>query len=248
MIPAVYSLFRDLPKHRARCWRGETLAGMAAAPIYVFPDQERFDSDEVQPLAADVIAAPLRLPHATVIFELTDRGPLFRTQVVYARQAGDEVEAVFLGQEADSPRWSDICAHARFTADGCADVETNPKIGEDGWRQYAEVVSALVWRGLGILKHAGTTAERSVPRTRRPKLARAGVRGWTWRQVEIVPERLVSRSAPQGGTHASPRWHIRRGHWRQLADGRRVFVRACQVGDPGRGGVLKDYTVGERAA
>ena len=81
-----------------------------------------------------------------------------------------------------------------------------------------------------------------------PKLARAGVRGWTWHQVEIVPERLVRRSAPQGGTHASPRWHIRRGHWRQLADGRRIFVRECQVGDAANGGVLKDYTIGECAA
>ena len=75
-----------------------------------------------------------------------------------------------------------------------------------------------------------------------------GIRGWTWHQVEIVPERLIRPSEPQGGSHASPRWHIRRGHWRQLADGRRVFVRACEVGDPARGGVMKDYIVEGRAA
>ena len=43
------------------------------------------------------------------------------------------------------------------------------------------------------------------------------------------------------GSHASPRWRIRRGHWRMLQDGRRVFVRECRVGDASRGGVVKDY-------
>ena len=64
-----------------------------------------------------------------------------------------------------------------------------------------------------------------------------------------MPERLVRLSEAQGGgTHASPRSRIRRGHWRQLADGRRVFVRACEVGDPEHGGVVKDYIIGARAA
>jgi len=64
----------------------------------------------------------------------------------------------------------------------------------------------------------------------------------------LDPERLRATSAPQGGTHAAPRWHVRRGHWRQLADGRRVFVRQCEVGDPARGGVVKDYIVKGQSA
>jgi hypothetical protein len=82
----------------------------------------------------------------------------------------------------------------------------------------------------------------------RRKYSKAGVRGWTWHQITIDPARLREKIAPQGGTHASPRWHIRRGHWRQLADGRRVFVRQCQVGDPEQGGVVKDYIVKGSAA
>jgi hypothetical protein len=36
---------------------------------------------------------------------------------------------------------------------------------------------------------------------------------------------------------------------RTLGDGRRVFVRSCEVGDAARGGVVKDYRiVGETAA
>jgi hypothetical protein len=109
-------------------------------------------------------------------------------------------------------------------------------------------VAGAVWRALAILAEAGTTIERDVSKVHRPKFASAGIRGWTWHQVEIVPERLVRSSELQGGTHASPRWHVRRGHWRQLADGRRVFVRACEVGEPERGGVVKDYIIGAAAA
>ncbi len=91
-------------------------------------------------------------------------------------------------------------------------------------------------------------SERQVAPSLRAPFARDGVRGWVWRQVAIDPERLRSASADLGGSHASPRWHLRRGHWRQMADGRRIFVRQCEVGDPERGGVVKDYAVGGRAA
>jgi hypothetical protein len=45
-----------------------------------------------------------------------------------------------------------------------------------------------------------------------------------------------------GGTHASPRVHLRRGHVRRLETGRRVWVQACVVGST-HGMVLKDYRV-----
>jgi hypothetical protein len=76
---------------------------------------------------------------------------------------------------------------------------------------------------------------------RRASLAKHGVRGWTYRIAEIDTTQVAAAVALRGGTHASPRWHIRRGHWRTLADGRRVFVRECEVGDQSRGAVVKDY-------
>jgi len=191
-------------------------SGVMTAPVYVFTDQEAFDADDVQRAAQEVSIFAPKLPHPMVIFEVQDRGPYFRAQVVYAQQCGDAVEAAYFVQQRESRRWGDVHAHVRFTP--------------------------------AILSEAGTVSEQSVSRVHRPKLARAGVRGWTWHQVEIVPERLVRRATPQGGSHASPRWHIRRGHWRQLADGRRVFVRECEVGDATRGGVLKDYIVRDECA
>jgi hypothetical protein len=51
------------------------------------------------------------------------------------------------------------------------------------------------------------------------------------------------KSEPNGGTHASPRLHLRRGHIRKLANGSKVWVRQCLVGDKTKGIVGKDYSV-----
>jgi hypothetical protein len=61
---------------------------------------------------------------------------------------------------------------------------------------------------------------------------------------ELVLKPEAPEPAPyQGGTHASPRLHERRGHWRHLRSGKRVWVRNCLVGDPNRGVIEKDYRV-----
>jgi len=50
-------------------------------------------------------------------------------------------------------------------------------------------------------------------------------------------------SAELGGTHASPRLHLRRGHIRQYAPGKHTWVQACVVGSKELGMVTKDYRV-----
>jgi hypothetical protein len=49
----------------------------------------------------------------------------------------------------------------------------------------------------------------------------------------------------QGGTHASPRMHKRRGHVRRLHSGRTTWVRNAIIGKPGSGTVEKEYAVHE---
>jgi hypothetical protein len=61
-----------------------------------------------------------------------------------------------------------------------------------------------------------------------------------WKVLRVEPR---SKSEEHGGTHASPRAHDRRGHWRSLPTGRKVWVKQCRVGDPDNGVVLKDYLV-----
>lgn len=249
MIPDAYDLKRRVAQHWRKFWCGEELRGLIAAPVYHFTNQEAFDSDAVDMAGRRISAGPLRLPHRQVIFEVRDRGPHRRALVAYVWEAGDVVEAVLLTRRRECRQWTDILVRASFAPSGWADVVANPcaGLGTDE-HAYFHCLTGMVWRALGILSEAGTTTEQTVSRVHRPRFASAGIRGWTWHRVEIAPERLVRTSEPRGGTHASPRWHVRRGHWRQLADGRRVFVRACEVGDPEHGGVVKDYIIGARAA
>lgn len=63
-----------------------------------------------------------------------------------------------------------------------------------------------------------------------------------WHTVTIEPPK--PKTGHQGGQHASPRMHDRRGHWRSLKTGKRVWVRDCKVGDASKGAVFKDYRIG----
>lgn len=47
----------------------------------------------------------------------------------------------------------------------------------------------------------------------------------------------------QGGSHASPRLHWRRGHIRTLPNGNRTQIKPCIVGDASRGSITHDYVV-----
>jgi len=63
---------------------------------------------------------------------------------------------------------------------------------------------------------------------------------YEWTTVVIEPPK--PKAEPKGGTHASPRLHDRRGHFRTCKDGvRKVWVRACKVGNAAKGTVFKDY-------
>ena len=66
--------------------------------------------------------------------------------------------------------------------------------------------------------------------------------GFEWKEVVITPK-VIEVQPYQGGTHASPRQHERRGHWRHLRTGKRVWVKNCLVGDPARGIIKHDYRV-----
>lgn len=248
MIPYAYEFKRLAPQLRMKSTYGFFLESVEAAPVYYFADQAAFDSDDLNALSRLIMAEPLKLPHPAVIFEVRDRDPQRAALLVYARQFEDRVEAALFSRDRKRLRWTDCLAHAVFAQPGWAEVTAHPKISQDQAQMYHDAVSGMVWRALSILAFAGDDKPRKVMQGLRRKYAKAGVRGWTWHQITIDAERARAKSLELGGTHASPRWHIRRGHWRQLADGRRVFVRQCQVGDPAHGGVVKDYIVKGRAA
>jgi hypothetical protein len=63
--------------------------------------------------------------------------------------------------------------------------------------------------------------------------------GWP----DFFCEREDGRSNSLGGSHCSPREHLRRGHIRRIAGNRCVWVNSCVVAAGSRFGVSKDYTM-----
>jgi hypothetical protein len=95
--------------------------------------------------------------------------------------------------------------------------------------------------------HAERTAYRPEPigtpaqQAKRKRHGKAPL--FTWHTVQIKPPVIEQPAIGSGGTHASPRLHDRRGHYRNLKSGKRVWVRDCKVGDASRGVIFKDYEV-----
>lgn len=59
--------------------------------------------------------------------------------------------------------------------------------------------------------------------------------------VDLCPKAKADRF-DGGGTHASPRLHFRRGHWRHFTT-HRTWISACLVGNPDLGFLSKHYVV-----
>jgi hypothetical protein len=109
-------------------------------------------------------------------------------------------------------------------------------------------VVELVSRGLHAaiqcchsLRAGATLEERSEPSAaRRWKMEKRGVGGFTYHVLKL-PSKTGQTLEMGVGSHASPRFHIRRAHIRKLPTGVLTFVRQCFVGDRDRGTVKKHY-------
>jgi hypothetical protein len=143
-------------------------------------------------------------------------------------------------------RWTSAEIEVRYDrASGVCYWEPNPRTTRTRPEllDIVHSVIAVVFALGDALKYGdGSEQTASVAVVQRRKFAGPGVTGWIYRVIEIAPA-LRRQRTRRGGSHASPRWHIRRGHWRTLPDGRTTFVRECEVGDPAGGGVVKDYRV-----
>lgn len=120
-------------------------------------------------------------------------------------------------------------------------VEESESIDE----REAQMILGFVSAWLGSLS---LRAESYVPIvkqtfTNRRKIAEGKTPTYDWATVYIEPTQ--TKREHQGGTHASPRQHDRRGHLRRLRSGKNVWVRACKVGDASKGAVFHDYAIKE---
>ena len=119
----------------------------------------------------------------------------------------------------------------------------------DGSPFEAEKSNASAYVGfvgsfLRKLEASAETGYLPVKRANHAKRIRQGkVPLYDWNTIVVEPPK--PKAEPQGGTHTSPRWHERRGHWRNLKNNKRVWVRNCEVGNKARGAVFHDYVVKE---
>ena len=248
-IPFAFSLKRHMLRRVHRFWCEIDAKHVATAPIYIFPDARQFDSDDVGRLAGSNMAGTLKLPHPHCIFELHDPDHPEACLASYARATEAGVDSFLFRFDPVRRCWTDLIAAVEFLPDGLAEVMGHPNMQEA--EQYApnfETATSMVWRALGLLATSTPLAEWQLSPLRRRPFAKVGVRGWTYRVADIQPHIIASALAERCGSHSPPRWHVRRGHWRELTAGRRVFVRECEVGDIARSGVIKDYRVATRGA
>lgn len=68
-----------------------------------------------------------------------------------------------------------------------------------------------------------------------------------YKTLTLTKPAVIVETTPRGGTHASPRLHVRRGHFRN-ARGRQTWVKPTVVGDKARGMVMKSYRVQQTSA
>ena len=87
------------------------------------------------------------------------------------------------------------------------------------------------------------TVDHAPPAALNKKRARTGKFPiLTHKTLVIVADAKRHEKANLGGTHTSPRVHLRRGHIRRVGESRRVWVQPCVVGSK-HGVVTKDYKV-----
>lgn len=65
---------------------------------------------------------------------------------------------------------------------------------------------------------------------------------FTHKILTIDPSSSDNNQPSKGGSHSSPRIHLRRGHIRRLPT-KNVWVNSCVVGDKSKGMVSKDYAI-----
>ena len=239
MTPVTYDLKRAIADFGVP-WKPEIGRWLTAAPVYVTALK---DNEELWGVSKEGVI----LPHDSLLIECAFPSTCIWSHLtVFAKQSDGGLLAYPFLRERASSRWTTTeveCAYDRAT--GVCHWTPNPAIkrGTDEIRLLVESVVALIFAVADALDQADVPERAAaVSLSKRQRFARPGVSGWVYRLLDIGPA-LSRQHSRSDGTHASPRWHIRRGHWRRLPTGRRTFVRECEVGDPARGGIVKDYRV-----
>jgi hypothetical protein len=149
-----------------------------------------------------------------------------------------------------------ICAQRKKNKEWLSVSPTTVTKNEDGSFHYHRIGYDERNQGFATLMHARAlnlfyilgcsnveTADNPAQAALNKKRAKSGKYPvLEYKTLVLKIDRLRTSGQTDGGSHASPRVHLRRGHVRQLETGRRVWVQACVVGST-NGMILKDYRI-----
>lgn len=117
---------------------------------------------------------------------------------------------------------------------------------ESALTNYSSAMFSALSQHLAEIATSVGYSFRPAPATPR-KVAQAASEKKSFFEYHVVE---LSASAPasesKGGTHASPRQHQRRGHWRHYKSGKRIFIHDMVVGSAENGIIEKDYSKGQQ--
>jgi hypothetical protein len=251
-----YASLADIPSFnatdRARMHHAMDLA--AASQKFLLPDGGLLmDDPELRAIDG---TETLRLPHKFIALEFLhaddeDRQDVLTKRIVFARERDEFIYLSGAGCATHDGFWAWMpeCAIPindyldRSDPKGRVVVKFRPlapkEVGPDCYPMYLKVLMCF----LNALACSNVHVARSEPK-RGVKKVKAALPFDTYHLLTIdVPGRASDRTGVSC-LHRSPREHLRRGHIRRLADGRKTWVNATVVAS-GRGGgvVSKDYAI-----
>ena len=126
------------------------------------------------------------------------------------------------------------------TSDGFRIYQKNEQISLEDVKPVHRMVLAVLIKLAKQSQGYRPTPKRTFINQKRQLKGKPAI-SFDWHTVEIEPPKL--KNDYQGGTHASPRRHQVRGHWRTYKSGKRGWVNECWKGDATKGTVFKDYQI-----
>lgn len=128
-----------------------------------------------------------------------------------------------------------------FTSAPGSSIEYSIVPATDNGRDIFHVMHSIVSAFLSALNCTNINRVCHMPdeKLQRARAKRGKKPLFSYWTLELHPER--SEGARLGGTHASPRLHLRRGHPRQYAPGKYTWVQPHVVGNKALGMIHKDY-------
>jgi len=205
-------------------------------------DHHWFDMSAVhkreQAISSEVLSRPLPFPASALVCAYEDKKAL-----LFVSRSGELTGVA--GLQWDKKTIRDIPAFFYLVDDEGIKVRHKDGSPFDYRTSYATGVLAFIAAFLESLETAPATGYLPIKRANWAKKIRQGkVPTYDWTTITIEPSK--PKGDHQGGTHASPRWHERRGHWRTMRSGKKVWIKNCEVGDKARGAVFHDYVLGEK--